>query len=729
MFAIKIGSRYVVLDTESNLSLEINNPLFETEILPGDWTLPFTVPDHPTNNIIFNLPKDISNTAEFEQDYDAELYIGGNLYSLGRINVTRAEPGRYSLVFGNEISRLKATLENKKLNEFDYGGVRTFGTTADDIIAHAKTTVLADPLDYDYVFPSIYAPFFYGDSQQNNPYTLLFLNSYDAPGAAFKKNVLVTTESAANKYTLAPQPYLHYLLNQLFAAAGFILKGDFMDDAEMKKLAIYSNYSLDDKKAVNEHTKAILSTGYTDDSGKIIFDNDSTGGAEDPGADYDNTTGEYAIPAAGLCTVTAVIDITQILPRANDLPTDKIDYTVTLKKNGTAIDSHAGYVYWNVPFTITKIFTRTFTAPDIGDVLTIEFSVTRTPLFGGTSALTVNILPNTTYVDYTLTSSQSELNSFSNNIDIVNHVPDMQATDFLVSIFSFLQIKMKPIKGTNIIELNYATDIINSTTYNTLTPIARPVPTIEKEKPTGTKYNFDFPSSDFDTKNNFKSQTGKTQLTDVVSTLDLPAVAPNTFIRIGNTNMVYIASFNEGTGLYEWVYSTDNYFELIKTDGKEEIKPALSPLLMRDVPMLGVNIIAPQAMNEGSSLVFANGLKPQTDLRLMFYHGMCPDANGDNYPYASATRWDYAGNEVGTINLQWDGTDGIYDLFHKALFNFLQTARLVTHTIDFTTAHLGTIDVFEKQLIDQTQYFISRIRVNLKPNGIEPATVETYSIQ
>lgn len=729
MFAIKIGSRFVVLDSESTLSLEINNPLFETELLPGDWTLPFTVPDHPTNNIIFNLPKDISNTAEFEQDYDAELYIGGNLYSLGRINVTRAEPGRYSLVFGNEISRLKATLENKKLNEFDYGGVRTFGTTSDDIIAHAKTTALADPLVYDYTFPSIYNPYFYGAAQVNNPYFLLFLNTYNAPGAAFKKNVVVTTESAANKYTLAPQPYLHYILNKLFESAGFTLSGGFMDDAEMKKLLVYSNYSLDDKKAVSEHTKAILSTGYTDDSGLIIFDNDSTGGAEDPGADYDNTTGEYTIPDAGLCTITAVIDITQILPRSNDLPTDKIDYTVTLKKNGVAIDSHAGYVYWHVPFTITKIFTQTFTAPDIGDVLTIEFSVTRTPLFGGTTPLTVNILPNTTYVEYTLTSAQSELNSFANTIDIVNHVPDMKATDFLVAIFSFLQIKMKPIKGTNVIELNYATDIINETSYNNLTPIARTNPTVEKEKPTGTKYNFSFPSSDPDTQSNFTSQTGKTQLTDVVSTLVLPAVSPNTFIRIGNTNMIYIASFNEGSGLYEWVYATDNYFELIKTDGLTELKPALSPMIMRDVVMLGANIIAPQATNEGTSLCFANGLKPQTDLRLMFYHGMCPDENGDNYPYASATRYDYEGNEVGTINLQWDGADGIYDLFHKALFEFMQTARMVTHTIDFTTAHLGTLDVFEKQLINHMYYFISRIRVNLKPNGIEPATVETYSIQ
>lgn len=723
MFAIKIGSRFVVLDSESTLSLEINNPLFETELLPGDWTLPFTVPDHPTNNIIFNLPKDISNTAEFEQDYDAELYIGGNLYSLGRINVTRAEPGRYSLVFGNEISRLKATLENKKLNEFDYGGVRTFGTTSDDIIAHAKDTVLADPLDYDYVFPSIYAPFFYGDSQQNNPYTLLFLNSYDAPGAAFKKNVVVTTESAANKYTLAPQPYLHYLLNQLFAAAGFILKGGFMDDAEMKKLLVYSNYSLDKKNAVTHNSKAILDTPFSDDEAFVVFDNDSTDGGTDPDNDYNTATGEYTIPEVGYYSIDVSLLFT---PQTGPWSLNPAWRKLHLYKDGVLLETYTfngTYLLESAQHT----FTGYFTGADVGKKIKVKYTIGYGPNPSSLTPLSVDVLADS-YADFTVIA-QSELNKFSNDIDIVNHVPDMQATDFLVAIFSFLQIKMKPIKGTNVIELNYATDIINSTTYNNLTPIARPVPTIEKEKPTGTKYNFDFPSSDFDTKNNFKSQTGKEQLTDVLSTLDLPAVKPNTFIRIGNTNMIYIASFNEGTGLYEWVYATDNYFELIKTDGLTELKPALSPLIMRDVEMLGANIIAPQATNEGTSLAFANGLKPQPKLRLMFYHGMCPDENGDNYPYASATRYDYEGNEVGTINLQWDGTDGIYDLFHKPLFDFMQTARMVTHTIDFTTAHLGTIDVFEKQLIHHMYYFISRIRVNLKPNGIEPATVETYSIQ
>lgn len=728
MYALKVGSRYVVLDNDSTLSLEINNPLFETDLLPGDWSLPFTVPDHPENDITFNLPKDISNVELFEQDYDADLYIGGTLYSLGRINVTRAENGRYSLVFGSEVSRLKAALENKKLNEFDYGGVRTFGTTSDHIIAHAKTTALADPLDYDYTFPSIYNDLFYGSSQQDNPYYLYFLNTYDAAGAAYKKNVVVTTESAANKYTLAPQPYLQYILKQLFSAAGFILKGDFIDDAQMQKLLVYSNYSLDKKTSVTHHSKAILGTGYTDDSGLIIFDNDSTGDGTDPDNDYDTTTGEYTIPEAGYYSVRAVIDITQILPRANDLATDKIDYTLTFKRNGVAHGTYSSFVYWNVPFTIDKTFTGFFPGTDIGAILTIEFSVTRTPLFGGTTPLTVNLLPDTTYFDVTILS-QSELNKFSNDINIANHVPDMLATDFVLSIFEILLIKMKPLKGTNIIELNYADEIINNPAYNNLTPIARPNPSIEKEKPEGNTYNFDFPTSDFYVKNNFIAQTGLEELTAVDKYSDLPAAKPNTFIRIKNVNHIYKTFFNEGTGLYDWQYASDNYYEFIKPDGANEVKPSLSPVIMREQLMLSVNGLYPAFGEEGSSLAFANGYRPQSNLRLMFYHGMRPNASSNNYPYASATRYDYQGNEVGAYNLQWDGDDGLFTNFHKSFFDFMQKARFVTHQVDFTTAHLTDIDIFKRQLIAQTYYFISRIRVNLTPTSIDIATVETYSQQ
>lgn len=725
MFAIKVGNQYVVLDSDSTLSLEINNPLFESDLLPGDWTLPFTVPDHPTNNQLFNLPKAISNTARFEQNYNAELYIGGTLYSLGTINVTRAEQGRYSLIFGNEVSRLKAAIENKKLNEFDYGGVRTFGTTSDDIIAHAKTTVLANPLEYDYVFPSICNPYFYGPSQANNPYYLLFLNTYDAAGAAFKKNEIVTTESAANKYTLVPQPYLQYILKQLFAAAGFILKGDFISDEQMQKLIVYSNYSLDKKTAVTHHSKAILSTTFQDNSGVMIYDNDSTAGAEDPDDDYNPTTGEYTIPEAGYYSITPIIYITHIYPRGG---TDKTEITVYLKKDGSTIESFYEFNYSNLALIVNHEFTGYFTASDVGKVITIEYVITVTPLFGGTNPLIVNILEDKSYIDFTILS-KSELNKYSNDINVANHVPDMKASDFIIAIFETLLIKMKPIKGTNIIELNYAHNTVTASKVNNLTPIARANPTIEKEKPTGNTYNFDFPSSDADITNNFTPQTGKEQLADVSIYASIPAAKPNSYIRILNTNIIYAAFYNESTQLYEWVYASDNYYPLFKTDGETEVKPKLSPTVMRNVSMLGATTLCPQVQAEGTSLFFKNGYKPQSNLRLLFYHGMQPNASSNNYPLASATKYNFNGDAVGTINLQWDGDDGLYKNFHKSFFDFMQKARLVTHTIDFTTAHLANLDIFEKQKIEQMQYFISRIKINIKPTSIEPATVETYSIQ
>lgn len=702
MFALRIGSRYVVLDTESTLSLEINNPLFETELLPGDWTLPFTVPDHPTNNIIFNLPKDISNTAEFEQAYDAELYIGGNLYSLGRINVTMAEQGRYSLVFGNEISRLKAALENKKLNEFDYGGLRTFGTTTNDIIAHAKTVSSAAPLVYDYAFPLIKNNDFYNGKNADFGSVI---NFYSA--GAYAKNALNN-----NAYALVPMPYIHYLLNTLFAEAGLLLRGDFMEDAEMKQLIAYSNYAIDrkDPHAVN-YANAILATPpAANNSGTVVFDNDSTGGGVDTDSNYNTGNGKYVAPITGSYRLTIRLKwinndpsdygptyTLSISPRVNNAGGG---YNFTLLSKGVHYDETISVIVAGVP---TDYFTAVWQTSGFGSPPDVNIEID--------STFTIESIAN------------DEQNLFSNEIDLVNHVPDMLATDFILAIFSTFKIKPKFDPARNICYLNYAKTIMASPAYSNITRITRPFPTIEKEKHQGFTFDFDFENPILKTLN------GKTVMGTYAAYQALPDAVQNTIAYIENTNQIFVATFNSGTNTYFWEFFTDNYYPLKIGNGGTEIKPALELPLMRLGVIGSGGALFPEINEPGSSLFFNNGVTLQSKLILMFYRGMSPDSLSATYPLASTSRYDYAGTANGSYTLRWDGDYGLYKIFHQAFIEFIMKARLLTHTIDFTTAHLGTIDVFEKQLIHQTQYFISRIPVNLKPNSIEPATVETYSIQ
>ena len=71
-------------------------------------------------------------------------------------------------------------------------------------------------------------------------------------------------------------------------------------------------------------------------------------------------------------------------------------------------------------------------------------------------------------------------------------------------------------------------------------------------------------------------------------------------------------------------------------------------------------------------------------IRLMFWRGMQPDAEGDNYPLATHGRYDYAGNEVGAYSLDWQGDGGLYDAWWKEYITLLVTGRTVTVPVRLT---------------------------------------------
>lgn len=65
-------------------------------------------------------------------------------------------------------------------------------------------------------------------------------------------------------------------------------------------------------------------------------------------------------------------------------------------------------------------------------------------------------------------------------------------------------------------------------------------------------------------------------------------------------------------------------------------------------------------------------------IRLLFWRGMQPDAEGDLYPLATHGRYNYAGTEVGAYSLDWQGDGGLYDAWWKEYIKLIITGRTVT---------------------------------------------------
>lgn len=707
MFAIRVNGTFLKLDSESSISLEINNPLLAQDFLPGDYSFPFTIPFDPINDQVFNLARVINNTAVFEQDYDAELFIAGMHYIDGVINVTRTD-AKYNITFASQVAKLKKAVD-KKLSQIDLGGDRTIGATTQDVVDHAKACCLADPLDYDYTFPPIYHPAFYGNA--NTDFQGI-INKYDTVAEAFPQNVVGYTE---NFYALSPQPYLHYILKQIFAEGGYVLRGQFMDDLEMKQLIVQNNWAID-LKVKKYYTYALLSAGFTDASSplvagysadQLIFDNDSTGDASDTDGAYNTGNGRYVAATDGYHSFDFLFKYT---------PSVTATINLTIKKNGAGgllnVNEGANGGVAN-ELLLSHIVYLT-----AGDYITFHYSL---EISMGVSA-PMDILAGTSLTANNI--SYSDLNQFARVINLQNHVPDMKATDFLLAVFG-LGIKPRFETGTNVVYLDFEKSTFTSNLLNDLTPYARAGFQIDREKHRGFTFDFDWPSEDAFVEDNFVPTT-KESLGNFPSELDFPSAESNTILTLQNLNQIWEAFFN-GT-IYTWQYFTDNHYPLTVGEGEDEYKPKLSTLLMNKNGEFDDYALIPQIDQKGNSAYFANGTKRSSALRLLFYRGMQLTDIGNDYPMASSSNFDYAGTQIGNYALMWDGDYGLYEKLKRQFTQFIMNAKMVTYTLDIPPAKLLELNVYQKQTIDRVNYIIGRIRINITPTQIEPAVAELYTI-
>jgi len=715
MFTLIVNEQPVVFYPDTILSLDKSNPLLETDFLPGEYTFPFTVPCCPENDIIFNFAKILSNPEVFEQDYDAQLYIEGDLYVDGVVNIIRVVDGSYEIVFASQMAKLKKAIENKKLSDFELGGVRVIGTTTQDVVDHAKTVIYADPLEYDYTFPMLHAQGFYDG--ENDDY-IGYVNYYDTAADKFPVNTINEDPTPDNQYNLVPCPYLHYLLKQLFFEAGYKLRGEFMDDQEMKQLIILPNRGLD-KKVRRYYVKAITTSDFSSSGQTIVFDNESTGGAEDSDAIYDNTTGLYTIQKEGYHTVKGTIYF-----KSDPCPLLGYNFNHKVRLDGTIIYNYS-VIYANImPYSVDYEVTHYCTAADIGKTIYFDYTSAEATI-GGIPNPNFTVLSGS-FIEIS-NDSQSDLNIYEKEINLQNHVPDILATEFLVNIFK-MGIKPRFERGTSFVYLDYIDNKLATKKYIDLTKYAEPNPTIEKEKHGGFKVDFDWADDDSIFDENFKDTTDLTDEGSINTEDDLPAsVVPNSKILILNKNTIYNAQ-PLGGGLFQWAYFTDDNRPFVINEGAEDYIVGFSPLLMRNQTIGGHGILLPSTNMVGSSAWFQNGLRDSSSIRVLFYRGMKNNENGDAYPFASSTTKDYAGNTTGNYALKIDSDEGIYENFLKKYLPFIVKSKLVTYDANIPASIFNQIDVFNPVIVDRVFFFIKRMRVDISTTGINKARLELLNI-
>ncbi|MEL6843802.1 MAG: hypothetical protein AAFP02_11385, partial [Bacteroidota bacterium] len=233
------------------------NPLYSGEIGYASQSFNFSIPATDPNRVALGL-KDITGIEDFDELIDVVLEIGGMPWEDATLEV-RVVPneGEWNAALYVGEARLSLRLAAKKLKEYSLGGIRTISTEpeapeiADDVLAHANASVLADHTTFDYVFFPIRNTYtFYGGKHPGEDHANIESNyvNYWREGQ-FWAELFTNTAPAPTfqaVHNLVPQPYVVNLIKMILVEEGYSLgETAWSLDPEILSLTLYNNFAID----------------------------------------------------------------------------------------------------------------------------------------------------------------------------------------------------------------------------------------------------------------------------------------------------------------------------------------------------------------------------------------------------------------------------------------------------------------------------------------------------
>lgn len=132
------------------------------------------------------------------------------------------------------------------------------------------------------------------------------------------------------------------------------------------------------------------------------------------------------------------------------------------------------------------------------------------------------------------------------------------------------------------------------------------------------------------------------------------------------TDYLELDPLTSGAGDFEYLLPFFTYEDLIHSAGTRAILVPSHP----EQANISIN-------NPAGTLQ----IETSATLRLLFFRGLQNDNEGNSYPMASYSNYDFAGNKIGDYSLAIDGTDGLYQQFLSEYINLLQKGKEVEKII------------------------------------------------
>lgn len=229
MRIVTVASQHELL-LPGEMSVDIDNPGFQADAIPGTWSLPFDLPWARENLVALNFPH-LHRTPGGPPPVAVDVYLDGVRWRRGKLVYVSVDVQAklLSYNFVADAADLAALIQDVKLPDLDLG----------------QAPLVRSASQAAYALLPVRNKTFYGDADKAPAGYSGYLNFYSGtyPGDA----------------VLAPQPYLVPLVRQVLAHFGYELVGAWADDAEMQTAVLYSDRLCTDPGTVtlNRHVPAL----------------------------------------------------------------------------------------------------------------------------------------------------------------------------------------------------------------------------------------------------------------------------------------------------------------------------------------------------------------------------------------------------------------------------------------------------------------------------------------
>lgn len=700
MLELRTGSGNLVLDPKTSIRFSYTHPMFVTDALSSNVSYHFDLPDDlkGINRTIigaspyFDVERNIKKVS-------CSLIFNGSEFDSGTILCKSYSEGKFRAIFYSSV--FDDDFADMEMHEIK--GLLTPITLGSTIAAiRAKCEELNSDINSEVVFPTIYAPEFYGEANKDFNG---FFNLTDEDGHFPYNEVVKEWEEGdpvegvyeTNRYSLLPAFYARAVLRDIFKSQGFKVKGSFLTSAALRNAVLLSLKAAD--RAVAETYVDANVTGYTDNPNgdqRYLRSNDYKKGTE---TDYGGVSFELA--AKGYFEVNV-----------SDL---KVRHVQNLEIAYLAIEGAGqtqAFVQKISPTEDTIIEASAFFWYDGSGLSDISVWINKNyePISGKISIVGV---------------SHNTLNRFATSINIGESFKGIPITKMVNSLRKLFGLLIFPDKLRNTIQIELAIDLIAN--KNTLDITSWIIGEVEKEYEDNKNYKVSYDYDDTDTMKTLYPLKS----TEYNHPFAIPDPIANAVIKIKNL-FRYLKAERFDT-IYKWV-DANTFVETAGSGTKkgEEYKPEIQSVVSH--ADFDKKILAPQISGEGMSDAF--GIDSEIKLTILNYLGI-NNAGGFPFPMASMGNVDANGvvlNQVRSLRL--DGDDGLYKTTLKPMLDIVGNHETISANLFLTPDRLiKIIRMFQSTIdgepesprligIDGNQFWIKSFDFQLSNNGIEAAEIK-----